>query len=700
MKIKLLSLVLAIAIISCKKDGTNAVNPVTNIDNLNIPGSFNWNTSNEVKFSVGISDSKFQNLIQVISIYSGDPNQGGQILSKGSATLLNPFNTKITIPTTVSDVYIVKSAPDGTKISEKVALTSTSINIDFGSTGMTKIAAVRSSTNEKSVSAIVGAAPAASEPDCQATATGSDINMNSKQVVCYSSSSDATININANFGGTLKITAPGKRISIQNYNHTNLNIIIAANTTVIFSGLELKSNEEIINNGTLNVTGKIDVNGTLTNNGTSNINFLQINGSGAVNNYCKLLATDIQLDKALNNYSYVKVSNNVVLNSSGRINMIGNGVSGVMFETKDMNTARGGVNGSGSTSLFKVSGTIDANALLDAKQSSNRQVFSGNIELCTTLDIPNGFFIAPAKKGCDAYVAADGCISTGNGTPPVVIKDTDGDGVIDTEDDYPTDPNLAYKNYSVNYVKGGSTVAFEDNWPSKGDYDLNDIVIRYRYLISTNARNIVARVDADYSLIANGADFKNGAGVQFPVAAAKATIVTASAGMSFEAKQDSAVLILFNNSKDLQLNGNTDPSKATSPTVNLSVRFAITDGPNINDFGVGTYNPFIWNGTNEFGRGYETHLYGKRPTNLATTSLFGTLDDRSKPSMGQYYRTENFLPWALEVPIANFAYPIEGTPILNAYTSFANWAQSGGTLDKGWYSDEANTNSSLVYTKK
>lgn len=700
MKIKLLSLVLAIAVISCKKDGTNAVNPVTNIDNLSIPGSFNWNTSNEVKFSVGISDSKFQNLIQVISIYSGDPNQGGQILSKGSATLLNPFNTKITIPTTVSDVYVVKSAPDGTKISEKVALTSTSININFGSTGVTKLASAKSSANERSVSAVAATTPAVSEPACQTSVTGSDINMNSNQVVCYSSSNDATISINANLGGTLKISAPGKTISIQNYNHTGLNIIIAANTTVNFSNLELKSNEEITNNGTLNITTKIDLHGTLTNNGTSTINILQINGSGTVNNYCKLLATDLRLDKVLNNYSYVKVSNNVDLNSSGRINMIGNGASGAMFETKDMNIARGLVNGSGATSLFKVSGTIDANALLDAKQSSNRQVFTGNIELCTSQDVPNGFFIAPAKKGCEAYIAADGCISTGNGTPPVVIRDTDGDGVIDTEDDYPTDPNLAYKNYSVNYERGGSTVAFEDNWPSKGDYDLNDIVISYRYLISTNARNIVARVDADYSLIANGADFKNGAGVQFPISAAKATIVTASPGMSFEARQDSAVLILFNNSKDLQLNGNTDPSKATSPAVHLSVRFSITDGPNINDFGIGTYNPFIWNGTNGYGRGYETHLYGKKPTNLATTSLFGTLDDRSKPSLGQYYRTENFLPWALEIPIADFAYPIEGASILNAYSNFANWAQSGGTQDKGWYSDATSTNSSLLYTKK
>jgi LruC domain-containing protein len=699
MRIKLLPIVLAIAIISCKKDNTNEGNQVTSINDLTVPSNFKWNTSNEVKFTVGISDSKFQNLVQVITIYSGNPDQGGEILSKGSATLLNTFTTKISIPASASSVYIVKSAPDGSKISERVMLTSNHIDVNFGSRGVTKTASAESSKKSNAVTAESVEAPTA-EPDCQASVTGSDINFNSKQVICYTSANDATINISSNPGGTLKINAPGKRISIQNYNHTGLNIIIGANTTVIFSNLELKSNEEIINNGTLNITGKIDVNGTLTNNGTSNINFLQINGSGAVNNYCKLLVTDVQLDKVLNNYSYVQVSNNVVLNSSGRINMIGNGISGAMFQTNDMNTARGGINGSGATSLFKVTGTIDQNAILDAKQSSNRQVFSGNIELCTNQDIPDGFFIAPAKKGCEAYIAADGCISTGNGTPPVVIKDTDGDGINDTEDDYPTDPALAFKNYSVNYVKGGSTVAFEDNWPSKGDYDLNDIVIGYRYLVSTNAKNIVAQVDAEYSLIASGADFKNGAGVQFPLAAAKAKIITASAGMSFESKQDSAVLILFNNSKDLQLTGNTDPAKATSPVVKLRVSFSVIDGPNINDFGVGTYNPFIWNESNGYGRGYETHLYGKTPTNLVSASLFGTVDDRSKPSSGLYYRTESLLPWALELPIANFEYPIEGASILHAYTSFDKWAQSGGAVNKSWYNDSTNTNSSLVYTIK
>jgi LruC domain-containing protein len=43
-------------------------------------------------------------------------------------------------------------------------------------------------------------------------------------------------------------------------------------------------------------------------------------------------------------------------------------------------------------------------------------------------------------------------------------------------------------------------------------------------------------------------------------------------------------------------------------------------------------------------RGREIHLADKVPTSKANNSLFGTEEDRSVPSNGKYYRTENNLP--------------------------------------------------------
>ncbi|MFY8108831.1 MAG: LruC domain-containing protein, partial [Bacteroidia bacterium] len=55
-------------------------------------------------------------------------------------------------------------------------------------------------------------------------------------------------------------------------------------------------------------------------------------------------------------------------------------------------------------------------------------------------------------------------------TPLPVCEDEDDDGVKDADDDYPTDPNKAFNNPT-----GTGSIAFEDQWPSTGDYDLNDV---------------------------------------------------------------------------------------------------------------------------------------------------------------------------------------------------------------------------------
>jgi len=157
-------------------------------------------------------------------------------------------------------------------------------------------------------------------------------------------------------------------------------------------------------------------------------------------------------------------------------------------------------------------------------------------------------------------------------------------------------------------------------------------------------------------------------------------------------------VILFENSRNEQATKNTIPGEALSPVKNYTFTFDVTDGPLLASFGVGNYNPFIWNATGGYGRGYETHLFGKTPTKLANTSLFGTKDDNS--TAGKLYSSINRLPWAIELPIANFAYPIERVEITTAYTRFADWASSGGKTYTNWYSAAEYMNSAGIYPGK
>jgi hypothetical protein len=69
-------------------------------------------------------------------------------------------------------------------------------------------------------------------------------------------------------------------------------------------------------------------------------------------------------------------------------------------------------------------------------------------------------------------------ISQENVLPMKPAVDADNDGVNDVDDEYPTDPNKAFNNYYPSKT-GSASVAFEDQWPSKGDYDLNDLVVDY-----------------------------------------------------------------------------------------------------------------------------------------------------------------------------------------------------------------------------
>jgi LruC domain-containing protein len=97
-------------------------------------------------------------------------------------------------------------------------------------------------------------------------------------------------------------------------------------------------------------------------------------------------------------------------------------------------------------------------------------------------------------------------------------------------------------------------------------------------------------------------------------------------------------------------------------------------------------------------RGIEVHLPDYAPTSLADPDYFGKAQDNSIPSQGRYYRTENNLPWAINI-YQSFAYPKEKADVVNTYNHFVQWAVSGGQAFPDWYMDKPgyrNTNNIYV----
>jgi len=312
-----------------------------------------------------------------------------------------------------------------------------------------------------------------------------------------------------------------------------------------------------------------------------------------------------------------------------------------------------------------------------------------------------GDYASDPSNGCNPYIDSE---------------DADGDGVADAEDAYPMDPYRAYNNFFP--ANGPGTLAFEDLWPSKGDYDLNDVVIGYRYQVVTNAANNVVEVFGTFALKASGAYLHNGFGFTFPGVSPLSVISTTGydlesasgivlASNGTETGQTNATFILFDDFLRLMpspggigVNTMKDQSFVPYDTLQLTITFmengvAGSGGPvNINTLNIAEFNPFIISGGE---RGREVHLPGYPPTDKVNAGYFGTADDDTNPASGKYYKTENNLPWALNI-YSDFAYPIELADITTAYLKFAAWAESNGVQFPDWYLDKPDyRNTSNIY---
>lgn len=283
-------------------------------------------------------------------------------------------------------------------------------------------------------------------------------------------------------------------------------------------------------------------------------------------------------------------------------------------------------------------------------------------------------------------------IDVGSLPPVTPTQDSDGDGIADESDDFPNDPSRAV----LNTYQG--SLAYEDLWPAQGDYDFNDLVLDYDVDHVLNASNQVINIEADWTIKAVGASFKNGFGIEFDNL--QPSDISSVSGYDLqenyislsangtEAAQSTAAIIAFDNVYNLiSTNGgayiNTEAGQpAVNPeTISLSIVFSSPTAQS--SVGIPPYDPFlIVNGD----RGREVHLAGEDPTDLVDQSLLNSLSDASDAGSNYWYKTDNGLPWAIDVS-NNFEYPLERAPIDDAYLNFSQWAVSAGSAKTDWFQD-------------
>lgn len=286
-----------------------------------------------------------------------------------------------------------------------------------------------------------------------------------------------------------------------------------------------------------------------------------------------------------------------------------------------------------------------------------------------------------------------------NGSVAIITysgDDRDGDGVNDPVDAYPDDPARAFDNYYPAENTFGS-LAFEDLWPRKGDYDFNDMVVDYYFTEIMNSANQVVELKADFVLRATGASYENGFGFELGITPETVASVSGSrlsgstvtlADNGLESGQTQAVCIVFDNAYGVvnRPQGyfvNTQPeAPIVSPdTTRLVIMFSEPVASQA--LGSPPYNPFIFV---DQERIREVHLAGYAPTSLAEGSAYFDSDDDNSSGSG-YYKTTNNLPWALDI-VETLAYPQEKITIDLAHNFFVTWAENRGLVYSDWFKDK------------
>lgn len=248
-------------------------------------------------------------------------------------------------------------------------------------------------------------------------------------------------------------------------------------------------------------------------------------------------------------------------------------------------------------------------------------------------------------------------------------------GIPEVKPEEPSDDKVV-----GSFDKSG-TLTFEDLWPRQGDFDMNDVIIKYTSSIGLNINNEVVKTIDTYTLLWSGATIHNNFAYQLNASRSDVEVEfsssTGDAGQAYlDPNLSQATIRLFNDA--LALTSNNTRTSTITVTTSYKRKY---DTENI----LPPYNPFITTSSDD----KEVHLTRHKPTQAANTSLFGTADDQSNPSNGNYYVTfvnDLQMPFAIHlVGEHDFVIPKEGKRIDEYYPKFINWINTNGAQDADWY---------------
>ena len=250
---------------------------------------------------------------------------------------------------------------------------------------------------------------------------------------------------------------------------------------------------------------------------------------------------------------------------------------------------------------------------------------------------------------------------------------------VDAIDDIPV-TNPDEDKTSIDFLKG--TYAFEDLWPSQGDYDMNDVVVRYNYGSTFDEKNLIYSESFTFKTFQNIASNQNGLAFRLKT---EGNIESTSYSIrqqgekeftetTFEYEPQDNVYLLTTNVKE-----------------NMGAEYKVTVNYSKPISKQSEAQAFIFKNDAD-GLRWEVHVPQEIPTSKINTKYFGQGDDASKPNQSIYYvRKGNypfafFLSRATESDLSKLLDSANEKKAINLlYSGYDGWVSSNGEKNKDWY---------------
>ena len=238
-------------------------------------------------------------------------------------------------------------------------------------------------------------------------------------------------------------------------------------------------------------------------------------------------------------------------------------------------------------------------------------------------------------------------------------------------------PEIANQKSSTNGV-----YAFEDLWPNKGDYDLNDAVVNVKHEKEFNNNGKIIKETFYLTTYQNYVELTSG------LALTLNTKVTPKVAMKKIAPESTVTEVA-----SFETEGNiyylTEDFKGelgTTYILELTYNKALDSSAKL-----ASIQPFIYR--SEGNQNWEVHIPMEAPTANMNTSYFGKGDDRSNPAKGLYFVRQGDYPFGFylkNADISAFEETIlkrenESKSIDQFFPGFIPWSTSGGATNQDWY---------------